>query len=172
VSVLTTIIVGLGSGSLGAQLSAWYKARTDRQERFRDRLLDAAEGFSSAASEALVALRDASAAMNRGRPEEIEPAEQRAWVKRDELLHNSARINLLYGPRSEIASLATSVTHELAVGGIHLRSDLSMTDQAIATTTKNLAEFQSTAFARIREAAPPAASIGEVVRRRLPRGRK
>lgn len=171
-SVLATIIVGLGSGSLGAQLSAWYKARTDRQERFRDRLLDAAERFSGTASEALVALRDASRTMNSGRPEEIEPAERRAWAKRDELLHASARINLLYGPRSEVASLATSVTHELAVGGIHLRSDLSMTDQAITNTTGNLAEFQSTAFAQIRDAAPPAASIGEVLRRRLPRGNR
>lgn len=170
-SALATIIVGLGSGSFGAQLSAWYKARNDRRERFRDRLLDAAEGFGGAASEALVALRDADRAMNSGQVEDIEPTEQRAWAKRDELLHASARINLLYGPRSEVASLATNVTHELAVGGIHLRSDLSVTEEAITKTTANLTEFQSIAFAKIRETAPAAMSIGEVVRRRLQRGK-
>jgi hypothetical protein len=109
--------------------------------------------------------------MDRGRVEAIEPSERRAWVKRDELLHAAARINLLYGPRSDVASLATNVTHELAAGGTHFRADLSRTDQAIMDTTASLAEFQSTAFVQIREAAPPSMSTGDVVRRRLQRGK-
>jgi hypothetical protein len=48
--VTVTVIAAFGAGAFGAMPMSW----NDRQERFRDRMLDAADGFSAAVAEALV----------------------------------------------------------------------------------------------------------------------
>jgi hypothetical protein len=54
-SILITVVAAVGSGSFGAGLAVW----NDRHERYRDKMIDAADGFNVAAADALVKLRDA-----------------------------------------------------------------------------------------------------------------
>src|SRR5437868_1706679 len=112
-SVWVNVVIAFGSGSIGAQLSAWYKARADRQDRFRDLMIAAADAFGVATSEAFIALRDAQAVANKGRPEDVEPACRTAWSKRDAVLSLTPRIDLLLGPGSQAGLLASGVTTEL-----------------------------------------------------------
>ena len=45
-SVLVTVVAALGAGAFGAGLTA----QNDRQERFRDRMIEAADEFTGAAA--------------------------------------------------------------------------------------------------------------------------
>jgi hypothetical protein len=48
-SIFVTVVAGVGSGAF----AAWLTARNDRKERFRDRLIEAADDFTVVAANAL-----------------------------------------------------------------------------------------------------------------------
>lgn len=94
-SILLAVIGPLGAGALGAGVTA----RNDRAERFRDRMIEAADEFTSAGADALVKLRDAIGAVSSSSDALLAKATtEGAWSARDRALARSARIDLLFGP--------------------------------------------------------------------------
>ncbi len=102
-SVIVTVLAAFGA--FGALLTAW----NDRQERFRDRMLDAADDFSSATAEGLVVFRDAVGKVTGGDPVRAKAATEKAWAKRDLPLIRSARVDLLFGPDSDTAHCSNAL---------------------------------------------------------------
>jgi hypothetical protein len=143
---LIAAVAGIGSGALGA----WLTARNDRQERRRDRLLAAADDFSSATAEALVKLRDAIGnVQNLADPASMKEAAEAAWRQRDTALLRSARIDLLFGPQSLTASAANDVLHSLAAAQDILRPptfDADGAERELVRASERLRRFNSCAF--------------------------
>jgi hypothetical protein len=110
-SVLIALASGLGSGTF----AAWLTTRSDRRERFRTRLIEAADDFASAAAEALIKTRDAIGEVRASKDaERMKQATELGWTQRDAVLHRSARIDLLFGPGQDAPRLANQVVNELA----------------------------------------------------------
>jgi hypothetical protein len=164
-SILLSVVSGLGSGFLGA----WLTARNDRQERFRDRLLEAADDFTVAAADALVKLRDAIGAVRDGKDAEcMKQATEEAWEHHDIALRRTARLDLLFGVGSDAARSANGLLNQLAVASQALRPprcDDDRGEAALVDATAELQGFQGAAFAAVRRAAPPSASLWETLRR-------
>ena len=166
-SVLITVIAAALSGGFGAWLVAW----NDRHERFRDRMISAADDLVIAGSEGLIAVRDA---IYQARHELAgrDQAVARAWKRRDVVLHRGARVELLFGPGSETARAVIDLTYEL--GKAIDRGQGPAPDQAAAEAAQmeaaaKLTSFQRAAFDGIRRAAPPSATMRESLRRALGR---
>lgn len=163
-SVLVTVVTGLGAGTLGAGLTAW----NDRQERFRDRLIEAADEFTAAAAEALVKLRDAVSAVREANDAaRMKSSTEEAWEHHDAALCRSARVDLLFGPGSATASSASAFLSHLAQASAVLRppdSDADGAERALVDGTADLQRFHRAAFDEIRRAAPPSATLRESLR--------
>jgi hypothetical protein len=111
-SVLVTIVAAFGAGAFGAGLTVW----NDRQERFRERMIDAADGFNVAAADALVKLRDAVGAVREASdPALMKSTTERAWRAHDDALRTSARVDLLFGPGCETTAAASTFLNRLAI---------------------------------------------------------
>ncbi len=168
-SVLVAVIAVFASGGLGAWLGAW----NDRHERFRDRMIAAADEFVGDAANALIALRNAIGEVrNAADPARVKKTVDLAWTTRDAVLRRSARIDLLFGPGSETGHAASSLVHDLAEACERLQPTRFDADGAEATlleVTARLQNFQHAAFDGIRRAAPPSATVRESLRRPLPR---
>jgi hypothetical protein len=173
VPVWAAILVSLASGGLGAWLTTW----NDRHERFRDRMIEAADDFGVAASEAFVALRTARDEVQRaqaaGNATDAEDALNNAWTARDAAMTRSTRIDLLFGPGSAPGLEASGVLHELAKGRNHVRDPTGLAvDEALIDGPEHLRDFQRRAFDGIRKAAPPSATIRESIRQALHKDKK
>ncbi len=168
-SALITVIAALGSGTLGAWLASW----NDRRERFRDRMIDAADEFGTAAAQALVKLRDAIGEVRSlSDPAQMKEKAEGAWAQRDAVLMRSARIDLLFGPGSETARSSTRLLNHLA-NAVEILSppkfDPDGSERALLDTSQEHAMFCRVAFDDIRRAAPPSARLRESLWR-LPTG--
>jgi hypothetical protein len=167
--VWAAILVALASGGFGAWLTAW----NDRNERFRERLITAADDFGIAASEAFVAVRRTKDEIQRSNdPAKVNPLRDAAWVARDVLLMRSSRIDLLFGPGAPAGLKASQVIHEVAKG---VRSNggqlnLAAVDQSLVDGPEHLRSFQRAAFDAIRRATPPSATLRESLRRAVRHG--
>ncbi len=110
-SVLIALTSGLGSGTF----AAWLTTRNDRRERFRHRLIEAADEFASAAAEALIKTRDAIGEVRALKDaERMKQTTELAWQQRDAVLHRSARVDLLFGPGRDVSRTANDVVNQLA----------------------------------------------------------
>lgn len=109
--VWAAILTALGTGAFGA----WLTTRNDRQERFRDRLIEAADDFTGASAEALIDTRDAIREVGERKDAVLmKESTERAWAARDKALRRSARVDLLFGSGSAASQSANSVLNELA----------------------------------------------------------
>lgn len=147
--VWADIVIAFGSGSLGAVWTARYQAKSNREERFRDRMIEAADDFGTAASAAFTSLRQACETWRYGNPEALEPARQEAWAKRDHVLQQSARIDLLYEPRSPTGLAGSRVLNELARGCQLLNQDQSLVDRFLTSGPEELKSFQLAALGQV-----------------------
>jgi len=164
ISVSLTVIAAFGAGAFGALLTSW----NDRQERFRDRMLDAADEFAAAIAEALLVLRDAVGEVRGGDAVRAKAAAQKAWSQRDTPLIRSARVDLLFGPDSDTARCSNALLHHIAAALEDLnppKLDAEAADQALLDAPEGLRMFQRLAFQDIRSAAPPSATLRESLRK-------
>lgn len=168
-AVLIAVIASFASGGFGAWLGAW----NDRHERFRDRMIAAADDLVGEASGALIGLRNAIGEVRSAAdPARAKEAAEGAWSGRDAVLRRSARIDLLFGPGSETALAATDLVSELAKGCLMLQPpalDADGAEGALMDAAGNLPRFERAAFDGIRRAAPPSATVRESIRRTLAR---
>jgi hypothetical protein len=165
-AILVAVLAAFASGGFGAWLRAW----NDRHERFRDRLIEAADEFVVAASNALIVLRDAIGEVRAGDPAGAKKESEDAWAMRDVVLKRSARVDLLFGPGSETARASTDLVTALATANHVLRPpslDPNKADSSLMDATGCLQRFERAAFAGIRRAAPPSATVRESIRRAL-----
>ena len=164
--VWAAVLIALVSGGAGVWVTTW----NDRHERFRDRMIDAADDLVSAGSVALIAVRDAIYRVTNDLP--TDDTVTIAWKKRDDFLTLSARVELLFGPTSETAQAATELTSKLAQA-----IDRAQPPQLNAPAAESLhlearaslTALQQSAFEDIRVAAPPSARVRESVRQALQR---
>jgi hypothetical protein len=166
-SILVTVIAAAASGGFGAWLGTW----NDRHERFRDRMIVAADGFVGGGSEALIALRDAIFLAQRGMGPSTDEAIARAWKERDVVIRRRARVELLFGPDSETARAADGLRCDLGSATDKLQGqapDVAAADRELSEAKGKLREFQGAAFEGILRAAPPSATIRASLRRMLP----
>jgi hypothetical protein len=158
VSVLIALASGLGSGTF----AAWLTTRNDRGERFRSRLIEAADEFASAAAEALIGTRDAIREVgDRKDAERMKTATDLAWRQRDAVLHRSARVDLLFGPERDTSRCANAVVHELASAVSSLTPpalDADAAERAHVKAAEALRGFHVAASHAIQASKPP--SVG------------
>lgn len=166
-SVLIALTSGLGSGTF----AAWLTTRNDRRERFRHRLIEAADEFASAAAEALIKTRDAIGEVrDRKDAEHMKRTTELAWQQRDAALHRSARVDLLFGPGRDVSRAANDVVNELAnvVAALTPPSfDAGAADRAHLDAAEALRRFHIAASSAIQEGKPAAAAQLEHQRHRL-----
>jgi len=157
-SVLIALVSGFGSGAVAAVLTT----RNDRRDRFRHRLIEAADDFASAASEALTRTRDAIRDVRDFRDaEQMKAATDSAWAQRDAALHRSARVDLLFGPGQDASRCASDVVLQLAsvVSSLMPPSpNTSAADRAHMEAVNALRGFNLAAADAIEKAAPPVMS--------------
>jgi hypothetical protein len=92
----------------------------------------------------------------------------RAWRSRDESLLLSARLELLFGPTSDAARAATSMTSGLARAIDQVQPPKRNVQEATGfhlDARARLTELQQAAFEDIRHASPPSARIRDAVRK-------
>ena len=159
-SVLIAVVSGLGSGAM----AAWWTTRSDRRERFRDRLIGAADDFVGAAAEALLTTRDAvSEVLSARGSEQIAAAIESAWRQRDTALHRSARVDLLFGPTNNPPICANEVLHELA-NSLELLSfpepDADAAERASMKAAAALRRFHEAAAHAIQKRNPTRTHVG------------
>jgi hypothetical protein len=168
-SILVTVVAGVGAGSF----AAWLTARNDRQERFRDRLLEAADDFTVAAADALVKLRDAIREVRDSKDHgRMKEATEEAWGHHDIALRRSARLDLLFGVGSDTTGSASRFLNQMAIASQVLRPpdcDADRGEKVLVDATAELQTFNRSAFDAIRHAAPPSATLRESLRRHLGR---
>jgi hypothetical protein len=166
-SVLIALTSGLGSGSF----AAWLTTRNDRRERFRHRLIEAADEFAGAAAEALVKTRDAIGDVRGSRDaERMKQTTELAWQRRDAVLHRSARVDLLFGPGRDVSQAANALVNELAnvVASLTPPSfDADAADRAHLNAAEALRGFHIAASIAIQEGKPAAATQLDRQRHRL-----
>jgi hypothetical protein len=169
-SVLVTVVAAVGAGACGAGLAVW----NDRHERFRDRMIEAADGFNVAAADALVRLRDAVGAVREANdPALMKSTTELAWQAHDGALRTSARVDLLFGPSSETTEAANTFLNRLAMAQNTVRPpnpDADGAESVLVEATSDLQRFHRAAFNGIRRAAPPSATVRESLRGILRRG--
>ena len=155
-SVLIAIVAAATSGFFGASLGAW----NDRHERFRDRMIGAADDVTEAGAQALNGVRDAIYNVRNGLPPEERIG--LAWRRQDTVLTRGARVSFLFGPDSETAGAATDLISKLGTA-IHNAQgqppDLNAADAAMDDAKAKLEDFARAAFKEIRVATPPSARI-------------
>jgi hypothetical protein len=163
-TILVAAIAGLGGGFAGT----WLQIRHEREEAFRERLINAADDLSTGLIQAVIGLNDAFStslkhaymdARNRltfhhpqsGEvPKEIEEALARARGLIGEARARTARVSLLFGPVSEPDRGATLTL-------IHLENTLGALDawpvpelekfrEELAGARKYLANFNESAL--------------------------
>lgn len=163
-SVLIAVVAAAASGFFGAWLVAW----NDRHERFRDRMINAADDLAGAGAQALIAVRDA---IYSARQRLAPSAQERiglAWKKRDAVLSRRARVDLLFGPDSETARAADDLIRELGTATDKVQGEapnLDAADAAYEAAQAKLQDFERAALNGIRLATPPSATIRESFRR-------
>jgi hypothetical protein len=155
-SVLIALTSGLGSGTF----AAWLTTRNDRRERFRHRLIEAADEFASAAAEALIKTRDAIGEVrDRNDAERMKQTTELAWHQRDVVLHRSARVDLLFGPGRDVSRAANDVVNELATVVAALTPpslDAGSADRAHLDAAEALRKFHIAASRAIQKGKPAA----------------
>lgn len=155
-SIMIALASGLGSGTV----AAWWTTQSDRRERFRSRLIEAADDFASAAADALIKTRDAIGEVRASEDaERMKQATELGWKQRDAVLHRSARIDLLYGPGHDAPRLANQVVNELATVVAALTppsSDAGAAESAHLRAGEALRGFHVAASRAIQEGKPPA----------------
>jgi hypothetical protein len=165
-----TVVAAASAGAFGAGLTVW----NERQERFRDRMIAAADAFNASAADALVKLRDAIGAVREGNDLALMKATtELAWDAHGVALRRSARLDLLFGPGSETTGATSIFLNRLATAQQTVRPPDADPDRAEATlveATADLQNFHRAAFDGIRRAAPPSGTLRESVRRTV--GRK
>jgi hypothetical protein len=169
-SVLIALTSGLGSGSF----AAWLTTRNDRRERFRHRLIEAADEFASAVAEALIKTRDAIGEVQALKDaEHMKRTTELAWQQRDAVLHRSARLDLLFGPGRDVSRAANDVVNELANVVASLTPPSFDADAAVRAHVKAaeaLRGFHIPASNAIQEGKPPVATQLDRQRHRLSKG--
>jgi hypothetical protein len=166
VPVWAAILVALASGGFGAWLAAW----NDRHERFRDRMITAADDLVGAATEAINAARDAIYCVEHKLPPDEKVSI--AWKKLDTVLLRRARVELLFGPTSDSGRRAKELTDQLSTAIDRAQPpnlDETTANARLREARTSLTSLQQTAFKDIRRAAPPSATIHESIRRVLER---
>jgi hypothetical protein len=116
-----TVIAALAAAGLGGVVSAAFGIRARRYEQMRERMLVAADEFSTAASEALVTLREVKPPWkpeHRNTKLVADPATvARSRTQLEERLFQarrlSGRVRLLFGPNSKAASHAQEFLHQI-----------------------------------------------------------
>lgn len=175
-----TILAALLSGAFGAWLTSW----NNRRERYRDRLIEAADDFATATSEALIKARGALEKFEHSASlEEQAQAVETALDYRDVALQKSARVTLLFGD-SEARAPVGRILHLLSVmagllipdpdptTGERPPSDLAGARKAhLDAAWAFEGGFLEQAHAEIRIAAPPSETIRQSLRRVLKRNR-
>ena len=181
-SVLITVLAGLGAGFFGSWLTVW----SDRNERFRDRMIEAADDFGASASEALIGLRDAIGGVRLGvtaRELGVGDAEatgtmqqsvESAWALRDAVLKKSTRLDLLFGPDSKTVELADTLLEHLADATTEALKppefDLVAAEVSLGRSAEALKKFHRVAYHEIKDARPPAAGVFRSALRRTQQG--
>jgi hypothetical protein len=117
VPLWVALAASLGSGVIGASVTAVLNARADRDERWRDRLIEAAEGFQEGLLGASTAYQDVVNTIKRG-PVEGELLElwSKAVDETNTARHKHAAVFLVFGghsPVSQAGTLALSAIDEL-----------------------------------------------------------
>ncbi len=146
------VLTALLSGSFGA----WLTSRNDLHERRRDRMLNAADDYATAASQSLLKLRNAVGEVQRARDAAaMKLATEHAWEHRDAVLVRSARISLLFGPGTPTSDSTGRFVTDLAEAIDALAPQPSPTDIGAAQlslldASNELQQFYKLAFAQIR----------------------
>jgi len=156
-----SVLIALGSGGF----AAWLTTRNDRRDRFRHRLIEAADEFASAAAAALMKTREAIHDANT-----LGVGSTLAWEHRDNVLRHSARIDLLFGPRRAASQRANDVLSALAKVAFALMPpspDPQAAVRAHLAVTEALSSFSLAAADAIGKGKPPAATPLERLRRRI-----
>jgi hypothetical protein len=160
--VWASVLIALGSGLGSGTFAAWLTTRNDRRERFRNRLIEAADEFAIAAAEALTGTRDAIRDVRDLKDaERMKAASELAWQQRDAVLHRSARIDLLFGPGRDASRCANDVVNELAkvVSSLVPPSlDADAAESAHVRVAEALRGFHLAASDAIQLGKPPAAT--------------
>jgi hypothetical protein len=145
----------------------------DRHEWYRDKMIDAADGFNIAAADALVKLRDAVGAVREANdPTLMKSTTECAWRAHDYALRTSARVDLLFGPGSGTTATASAFLNRLATAQNTVRPpdpDADGAESALVEATSDLQRSHRAAFNGIRKAAPPSATVRDSIRRALRR---
>jgi hypothetical protein len=171
-SALVTVIAALGAGTGGALLTL----RHNRLERFRGRMIEAADDYANASGEALLKLRDAVGVVERSTDADAKiAAVELAMDHRDTALKRASRIFLLFGPESEASKSVARLVNHLIEGADLLvpKPDKGIQSDARAASTRlqNAADehekFYALAYEEIRRARPPSETVREALRRRL-----
>jgi hypothetical protein len=150
----SALLAAIGAGFLGA----WFTARHDRRERFRDRMIEAADDFGIAASQALVAARNALRAASDAKGPAMS-ARNFAWETRDLALMRSSRLDLLFGPDTKAVAHAHKLVEALGGVGVNLDAssfDLPKAHAAFRLATHRLYEFNRAAHLEIAQIGTPA----------------
>lgn len=165
-SAMIAVTVGLSSGGF----AAWLTTRNDRRERFRHRLIEAADEFASAAAAALIKTRDALHAVQASGVGTDAAREQR-----DALLQRSARVDLLFGPGQDASRRAADVLYELTKVGSLLMSPSPDPNAAVSAhlaAAEALRGFNLAAADAIERAKPPIVSLADRERHDLAKRRR
>lgn len=163
---MIAVAVGLGSGGF----AAWLTTRNDRRERFRHRLIEAADEFASAAAAALIKTRDA---LHDVRASGV--GTDAAREQRDALLQRSARVDLLFGPGQDASRRAADVLHELTKVGSSLMPPSPDPNAAVGAhleAAEALRGFNLAAADAIERAKPPVVSPADRERHGLANRRR
>jgi hypothetical protein len=109
-AVVVITLGGSGITAFAALGGSFLRAELERRERWRDRLVAAADDFSTAIERALLAVRDSLDQLH-----EEGAAGNTAEASRaiDETVASAARVELLFGATSEPASAARNLLGEL-----------------------------------------------------------
>jgi len=164
-SILIALASGLGSGTF----AAWLTTRNDRRERFRHRLIDAADEFAGSAAEALIRTRDAIREVRAFKDaERMKQTTELAWQQRDAVLHRGARVDLLFGPGRDVSRSANDFVHELAKVVASLTPlDAAAAERAHLKAAEALRGFNVAASVAIQEGKPPVATEQDLQRHHL-----
>jgi hypothetical protein len=145
------LLIGLGSGALGAFATTWYRARHERHEADRDRRTQACYDFLRATDAAMGATRDILDWLTKNRVAHV-PEETLAptIATGDALVAARARIVLLFGPDAAISA----TTEAMCRAHIDVRRALQATPPGFGTAYDNMTrmgdllddEFLATAY--------------------------
>jgi hypothetical protein len=104
------LLIGLGSGALGAFATAWYGARHERTETDRERKLEACYDFVRVTQDSMGTTRDALHWLRANSVVQMdEQLLARTVTAGEALLGAYQRIALLFGPTSKIGKVAETI---------------------------------------------------------------